>query len=150
MTLLSVIRRGRVPRSIEEAMAYQSALFVEYVKYDRASQGELLNYTQESLSVIDSIVDEFRYEKRILGDHEHMLISAYVFETARARFGGEYGRAEGDAHDVVDPYFLLICAGASCVRYAPMSAILLRTVSQRQASISTLYERTRERVMART
>jgi len=59
MTLLSVIRRGRVPRSIEEAMAYQSALFVEYVKEDRASQGELLDYSQESLSVVDSIVDEF-------------------------------------------------------------------------------------------
>lgn len=149
MTVLSVIRRGRIPQNIEEEMVYQSALFVEYVKEDRASQGEQLNYSQESLQIVDLIIDEFRHENRILGDREHMLISAYAFETARAHFGGEYKKAgEEVANDLVDPYFLLFWAGASRVRYAPMSAISTRTVSDRQASVSTLYERMRRRVLA--
>ncbi|KRC61556.1 hypothetical protein ASE14_11965 [Agromyces sp. Root81] len=94
----SVTREDGVQR---EAMAAYAASFVLDTADPEARAG--LDYSRASLRTVDDILGELHRRGDTLPADEQLLVSAYVFETLRREFGGEYRRRDGE-----NPWILVI------------------------------------------
>lgn len=82
-----------MPESIEQGMQWQAADFVgAFSQPGSPIDGGKLDYSEESLALVDRILDDFHRQQAPLPDDLHFLASAYVFEVARRAFGGRYLR----------------------------------------------------------
>ncbi|MBB2706475.1 MULTISPECIES: hypothetical protein [Rhizobium] len=94
MRLFDFLKRKRMPPTID--MASQAADFVRAFSHPSAPiDAAGLTYSEESLQLVDRVLEDFYRRQAVLPDDLHFLASAYVFETARRQFGGGYHR--GDA-----------------------------------------------------
>lgn len=104
MGLFDFLKRKRMPATIEDAMASQAVDFVNAFSSPRAPiDASKLDYSEDSLHLVDKVLQDFHQRQEQLPDDLHFLASAYVFETARRHFGGRYLRGDQD-----NPFVLVI------------------------------------------
>jgi hypothetical protein len=124
-----------MPSSIEEGMAWQAADFVEaFSPAGSPIDGSKLDYSEASLTLVDSVLDDFYRRETPLPDDLHFLASAYVFEVARREFGGRYLRGEGE-----DPFVLVIGEADADVGVCVMGKVRGRAVNGPEDSIPFFY-----------
>ena len=98
------LKRKRMPAIIEDAMASQAADFVNAFSRPQAPiDGSKLDYSEDSLQLVDQVLDDFYRKQAQLPEDLHFLAPSYVFETARRQFGGRYLRGDQD-----NPFVLVI------------------------------------------
>lgn len=124
-----------MPASIEEGMQWQARDFVNAFS-DAGSpiDGSKLDYSEESLELVDRVLDDFFEQKAPLPDDLHFLTSAYIFEVARRAFGGRYLRGDGD-----NPFVLVIGEGGAEVGICVMSKVHGRVVNGPEDNIPFFY-----------
>lgn len=104
MGLFDFLKRKRMPPTLEDAMASQAADFVRAFSHPSAPiDATGLTYSEESLQLVDRVLEDFYQRQAVLPDDLHFLVSGYVFETARRQFGGRYLRGDQD-----NPFVLVI------------------------------------------
>ncbi|MGZ9720282.1 hypothetical protein [Rhizobium miluonense] len=104
MGLFDFLKRRRMPATIEDAIASQAADFVNAFSRPGAPiDGPKLDYSEDSLNLVDQVLQDFYQNQAQLPDDLHFVASAYVFETARRRFGGRYLRGDQD-----NPFVLVV------------------------------------------
>ncbi|PTS77741.1 hypothetical protein DBR33_02770 [Stenotrophomonas sp. HMWF022] len=104
MSLFDSMRRRKVPPSHEHVMGLQAEAFIASFQEEGARINPAhLDYTRESLALVDSALDDFFVQERPLSEELHFLYSAYVFEVARRAYGGRYQRG-----DQKNPFVLVI------------------------------------------
>ena len=97
MALFDFLKRRRMPKTIEDAMASQANDFVHAFRGPASPvPEEALDYSEASLGHVDRILDDFHRRGVALPEDLHFLASAYLFETARREFGGRYLRGDDD------------------------------------------------------
>lgn len=79
-------------------MAARAARFVAVLGKapDSPIQGGALDYSPESLDLIDRLLGDFHTRGGTLPEGLHADVSAYVFEVARRQFGGRYLRGDDE------------------------------------------------------
>lgn len=135
MGLFDFLKRKRMPATIEDAMASQAADFVDAFFSPRAPiDGSKLDYSEDSLHLVDRVLQDFYQQHAPLPDDLHFLASAYVFETARRQFGGRYLRGDQD-----NPFVLVIGESDFQLGVLVMGKIKGRTVNGPEDSIPFFY-----------
>lgn len=135
MGLFDFLKRRKMPATIEDAMASQAADFVNAFSAPRAPiDGSKLDYSEDSLHLVDRVLEDFHQKQAPLPDDLHFLASAYVFETARREFGGRYLRGDQD-----NPFVLVIGEPNFQVGVMVMGKIGGRAVNGPEDSIPFFY-----------
>lgn len=84
---------SKKPKSIDSNMEAQADLFIQKLSDDAAAiDAEKLDFSEASLELVDQVLDDLHRQGLPLSDDLLNMASAYVFETARKAFGGEYMR----------------------------------------------------------
>lgn len=124
-----------MPASIEEGMEWQAADFVRaFSPAGSPIDGSKLDYSEDSLALVDRVLDDFYRQGAALPDDLHFLASAYVFEVARRAFGGRYLRGDEE-----NPFVLVIGEGAAEIGVCVMSKVRGRTVNGPEDNIPFFY-----------
>lgn len=85
-------------------MASQANDFIQaFVGHHAPIDAKQLDFSRESLQLVDQILQDFYVRKVSLPEDLYFLASAYVFECAKRKFGGRYLRGDED-----DPFVLVI------------------------------------------
>lgn len=135
MGLFDFLKRRKMPATIEDAMASQAADFVRAFNSPNAPiDASKLDYSEESLLLVDRVLNDFFERQTPLPDDLHFLASAYVFETARSQFGGRYLRGDEE-----NPFVLLIGEPEFRLGVMVMGKIKGRAVNGPEDSISFFY-----------
>lgn len=124
-----------MPASIEEGMVWQAADFIgAFSPAGSPIDGSKLDYSEDSLALVDRVLDDFYRQGAALPDDLHFLTSAYVFEVARRAFGGRYLRGDEE-----NPFVLVIGEEPAEVGVCVMSKVRGRTVNGPEDSIPFFY-----------
>lgn len=124
-----------MPDSLEQGMEWQAGDFVTAFSAAGAPiDGSRLDYSEESLELVDRVLDDFYRQGASLPEDLHFLASAYVFEVARRAFGGRYLRADAE-----NPFVLVIGEGEAEVGVCVMSKVRGRTVNGPEDNIPFFY-----------
>jgi hypothetical protein len=124
-----------MPESIEQGMEWQAADFVKaFSPTGSPIDGSKLDYSEASLELVDSVLDDFYQQQAELPGDLHFLASAYVFEVARRTFGGRYLRGDEE-----NPFVLVIGEQPAAVGVCVMSKVRGRAVNGPEDSIPFFY-----------
>ncbi|MCW2038237.1 hypothetical protein VDG09_07285 [Xanthomonas campestris pv. raphani] len=105
MGILDLFRKKpRMPASLEEGMASQANDFINAFRGPGSPvDAAQLDFSRDSIALVDRVLQDFHSQEAPLPEDLHFLASAYVFESARKRYGGRYLR--GDQNN---PFVLVI------------------------------------------
>lgn len=125
-----------MPATIEDGMASQAAEFVDAWRGDGAPiDADKLDYTRESLALVDEVLQNFHERQVELPEDLHFLASAYVFETARRQYGGRYLRGDG-----VDQFVLVMGEPDCQVGWCAMSKVKGRADNGPEDDLTFFYD----------
>jgi len=137
MGLFDIFRRKpKMPASIEEGMVSQAQDFIEAFRGDGAPvDADKLDYSKESIALVDNILQDFHLQKEPLPDDLHFLASAYVFECARKQYGGRY--MSGDEPNA----FVLVIGEPDCqIGFCAMGKLLDRVANGQEDNLQFFYD----------
>ena len=120
MSIFDIFRKKpKVPASIEEGMASQANDFIDAFRGQGAPiDADALDYSEESIALVDQVLQDFHEQSAELPDDLHFLASAYVFECARKRYGGRYLRGDEE-----NPFVLVMGEPDCQVGFCAMSKV---------------------------
>jgi len=125
-----------MPDSIEEGMASQAKNFIESFRGEGAPvDAEKLDYSEESIALVDSILEDFFAQQEPLPEDLHFLASAYVFECARKQYGGSY--LKGDEQN---PFVLVIGHPEFQIGFCAMEKVAGRAKNGEEDSLVFFYQ----------
>lgn len=133
---LNLFKRTKLPVTTGDEMASKACNFIAAFTGSNSSyDASQLDYSQPSLRLVDQILHEFFLKKSPLPDDLHFLVSAYIFETARRQFGGDYMRFNHD-----NPFALVIGDPDFHVIILVMEKVKKRTMNGPEDNIPFFYE----------
>lgn len=136
MGLFDFLKRRRMPPTIEAAMASQANDFVNAFSGPGAPiDASALDYSEQSLSLVDQVLQDFYSQQAELPEDLHFLASAYIFECARKQFGGRYLRG-----DDANPFVLVIGEPACEIGFCVMEKVRKRATNGPEDSIPFFYQ----------
>jgi hypothetical protein len=129
-------KKPQMPAKIEEGMQSQAIDFIDAFRGDRSPiDANKLDYSEQSLALVDKVLQDFYLQKAELPDDLHFLSSAYVFECARKNYGGRYLRS-----DAPNPFVLLIGEPDCEIGFCAMEKISMRAANGPDDSILFFYQ----------
>lgn len=136
MGLFDFFRRKRMPKTPEAGMQSQAADFINAFSGEGSPiDATLLDYSKDSLELVDSILQDFYKQKAELPEDLHFMLSAYVFECARVAFGGRYLRGDED-----NPFVLVIGEPECQIGFCVMEKVHKRVKNGPEDSIPFFYQ----------
>lgn len=117
-------------------MASQANTFIESFRGDGSPlDAEKLDFSKESIALVDGILLDFYCQKASLPDDLHFLASAYVFECARRQYGGRYLRG-----DEQNPFVLVIGEPEFEIGFCVMEKVLGRATNGPEDSLQFFFD----------
>lgn len=129
-------KKPKMPATIEEAMLSQANEFIQAFSGPGAPiDGEKLDFSRESLALVDQVLQDFYSQGASLPDDLHFLASAYVFECARQKYGGRYLRG-----DEKNPFVLVMGEPECQIGFCAMGKVASRATEGPENNIQFFFD----------
>lgn len=128
--------KSKTPESIEDAMGMQADLFIQsFTGATAPIDASKLDFTEASLTLVDQVLQDFYQQGVDLPEDLHYMASAYVLETARKTYGGEYQRFNEE-----NPFVLVMGAPDCQVGFLGMEKVTKRAKNGPEDSLLFFFQ----------